>query len=840
MKHCISTALLLAASLLAGGCTDDELEYVSELNGPEQAGDSPLQFAVDPYTLGTQPDARAAEPSPVPEPESEAEKAIRDFWLFQFNTDGTQLVAPAYYFIPDPNPDNKTLTDLTKAAYGNLKKNTPMTIYIVTNTGNSAWANDAGFNTLNALKEQKLPAPFPIQAGFDGDNDGKADAIYIPMAGQLDNVTVSDNSMITVPVTRMYAKIKIQVGFKESSMNLYYADITGIPWYCKVSPLSDGTTDAAVPFPADTRMISRAFKSDEAVADENGNKWLVLYMPENIRGEVSGADKTTTGSDATTGNPIPENALKVSIRSKYMGEDYYYTVYPGENSVNNFNVRRNRVYRVSIDVRKITDQHNPSSNCYVVKPGEMLSFEPYNRAETGGGYDIRTYLDPDVTSKRIARVGIIWQTKDCIGDNTNGDLVTWEANEANPLNSKLVITKTGVEGNALVGAYNSSNQIIWSWHIWVTPNEPDNIANAIIYTTYRWDSNGIYNKEPRIPGYGIMPCNIGALDFRSSGTDMTGYSLEAGTEFPDSQIRTFGMLYQFGRKDPFPPMIYSTGTEDFNGSLEYEDKYTGDHYANDNRTIVHKTSNYNKTDKLFYSVLGGNQNDPVQYAIAHPTVYMSGNTQESTGDRYNRKNGDWCGVNLDTDGLWGGTKGSGGYAIKDGYTTKAHLYDNYGEKSIFDPCPKGWRVPPGDLWLGFTSTGLNPTVETTGSWWNPTITSNYEKEVNYCQEETGYRPGMSMYVQAWRKGPTVYFPLQGTRIYNGKVLNTGLCGNYHNATCDDDGRVNILHLHRNMDIVSKWTGGTNGNILFMIFEYEHPQYYSKSTAGPIRCVRDSK
>ncbi len=814
MKHCISTALLLAASLLAGGCTDDELEYVSELNGPEQAGDSPLQFAVDPYTLGTQPDARAAEPSPVPEPESEAEKAIRDFWLFQFNTDGTQLAAPAYYSIPDPNPDNKTLTDLTKAAYGNLTKNTPMTIYIVTNTGNATWANDAGFNTLNALKEQKLPAPFPIQAGFDGDNDGKADAIYIPMAGQLDNVTVSDNSMITVPVTRMYAKIKIQVGFKESSMNLYYADITGIPWYCKVSPLSDGTTDAAVPFPADTRMISRAFKSDEAVADEDGNKWLVLYMPENIRGEVDGADKTTTGSGATTGNPIPENALKVSIRSKYKGEDYYYTVYPGENSVNNFNVRRNRVYRVSIDVRKITDQHNPSSNCYVVKPGEMLSFEPYNRAEKGGGYDIRTYLDPNVTSKKIHHVGIIWQTKDCIGDNSKGDLVTWEANEASPLDSKLVIKKTGVEGNALVGAYNSSGKIIWSWHIWVTPNEPDNIANAIIYTTYRWDRNGIHHTDPRIPGYGIMPCNIGALAFRSDD-DMSDSSLSQGTKFPDSQIRTFGTLYQWGRKDPFPPMICSTGTEDVNGTLGYEDKYTGDHYANDNRTLVHKTSTTN-TSRLFHSTTLNSDQDYLTYGIQNPTVYISG------------LNG--------SDNLWGGTKGSGGYPIREDYYVMAHIYDNYGEKSIFDPCPKGWRVPPGDLWLGFTSTGLNP-LPPEFDWSGNVTGQKYEDQVNYCEAESGKRPGMSMYVQDWHKGPTVYFPLQGTRVGSGDCKNTGLCGNYHNATCDDNNRVNILHLHRDM---AKVSNNHRGIMLFMIFEYKTAQYYAKSTAGPIRCVRDSK
>lgn len=812
--HILSVISLLFV-FAAASCTDEKMLPGGETGDAETV--SPLRFEVNSFTVS---DTRSSEPSDTPEPESDSERKIKDFWLFQFKPDGTQLKAPAYYSMPD---NGSTLNELTKAAYNYLATGETMTLFVVTNTGSKTWASGAGFETLDKVKEQKLPTPYPIQAGMDENNDGVADDIYIPMAGQLDNVTVTDKNIIQVPVTRMYAKVKVQVGFNKPDMRFYYADITGIPWYCKVSPLTNGNDvatgePAAVPFPEGTRMISRAFNSNETIVDSDGNKWLVLYMPENIRGEIPGVDKTTKESIPD----IPENALKISIRSKYNGEDYYYNVYPGENKTNNFNIRRNRVYRISIDVRNVTDQHNPSSNCYVVKPGEMLSFEPYNRVEKGGGYNISTYLDPDVTSKRIARVGIIWQTKNCIGDNSNGDLVTWEANEANPLNSKLIIKKTGEEGNALVGAYNSSGQIIWSWHIWVTSNEPDNIANAIIYTTYRWDKYGIYYNE-RIPGYGIMPCNIGALAFRSSGTDMSEYSIVAKGRYPDSQIRTFGMLYQWGRKDPFPPMIYSTGTEDSNGTLEYEDKYTGDHYANDNRTIVHKTSNYDETSKLFYSTIGRNHSNILSYAIAHPTVYISGTNSTSQETTY--ANGDWCG-RMDSNGLWGGTKGSGGYVVYSKVSlwnrVYVHLYDNYGEKSIFDPCPKGWRVPPGDLWLGFTKDGLNPT--------------DYKEQVNYCEEETGKRPGMSMYVQAWRSGPTIYFPLQGTRIYNGRCMNVGLCGNYHNATCDDNDRVNILHLHRNMKTVSKHPD----LMLFKLFEFEKEQYYIKSTAGPIRCVRDSR
>ncbi len=810
MRHLYIYIISIAIAALTASCNDDEL--LLEQNSGAESG-SHLQFSVCSFSVNGGQESRSAEPSENPEPDNEKEKRIRDFWLFQFNPDGTQLAAPAYYSIP---ADGSTLNELTAKAYQNLTKNTPMTIYVVTNTGNPALVTGNGFDTLDKVKEQKLARPAFIQAGEDNDGDGIADDLYIPMSGMTTGtVTVTDKSLIVVPVTRMYAKIKIQANFPETDMVLYYANITGIPWYCKFSPLAN-TVDpnngerVAVQFPEGTNMTSRALSSNDAVTDRNGKKWLVIYIPENIRGEIDDADKTAAQN-------IPDNALTVKISAKYKGEDFFYTVYPGENKVNNFNIRRNCVYRVTVDVLNATDQHNPSSNCYVVKPHGELAFEPYNRAETGGGYSIRTYLDPSVPDKTINRLAIIWQTKNCIGDNTNGDLVSLGPETENPVNRKIYV-KTGEEGNALIGAYNSKNEIIWSWHIWVTPNEPDNLANAITYTTYRWDYNKIYTQEPRVPGYGIMPCNIGALDFRSG--DMTKYSVNPGEKFPDDQIRTFGMLYQWGRKDPFPPMIYSTGTEDSNGFLAYNDDYTGDHYANDNRTLVHKT-NDNSNSYLFHTQLntGISNISTVNYGVAHPTVYISGYRNLWGFGEYNN-DGDWCKEGESDDRLWGAAEKTGSSLSIDG--GKAHLYNNYGTKSIFDPCPNGWRVPPPDLWLGFSKTGVNPTDYT---------------EVNFCEAESGKRPGLSMYVRAFGYGPTVYFPLQGVRLQTGRCKNTGLCGNYHNATCDVNNRVNILHLHRDM---TKASDGYGHLLLFMIFEYQTEAYYAKSTAGPIRCVRDSK
>jgi len=820
MRNAVISIALLCTVALASGCVGEDLSIVPEQDTPDRTH---FQLAVESYD--TNAATRASEPSPNPEPESPEEKAIHDFWLFQFNPDGSQLAAPKYYELTG----TQTLNNLTSQAFNDLTKNHKMTVFIVTNTGSANWVTGTDFNTLDKVKGQKLPNPFYILAGEDSDNDGKADDIFIPMCGQIDGITVTAESFVIVPVTRMFAKVKIQVSFKEESMVLYNANITGIPWYCKVGPLSEGLDAGgepnAVPFPAGTRIISRALKSTQAIEDKDGCKWLTVYMPENIRGEIADADKLTKTN-------IPENALTVSIQAKYDGMDFYHTVYPGENSVNNFNVRRNCVYRVTLDVRSTEDQHNPSSNCYIVKPGDKLSFEPYNRVEKGGGYDISAYLDPNVTSKKIAWVGIIWQTKDCIGDNTGGKLVKLGPVTPDPRNQKIIIEKTGLEGNALIGAYNSNDEIIWSWHIWVTPNEPDNIANAITYTTYRWDSGGIYTNEPRVPGYGIMPCNLGALANTAVADPNIRFGMPYSTnhpKYPDSQTRTFGMLYQWGRKDPFPPMIYSPGNEDGNGDLPYTNNYTETHYENDNQTVVNKTSSVGdhlSRNYLFYSkdYFELFRKSAVVYSIQHPTVYIA------------HKNSDWCPDNQKDDKLWGGLEPDPNSMKKLKVTDKgkynqtvsANLYDNYGTKSIFDPCPTGWRVPPGDIWLGFTKDGLNP--QNTNGY-------NSFETVNFSETESKDKLGLSMYMRAWRNGPTSFFPLPGTRVGNGECINVGLCGNYHNATCSDKGRVNILHIHRDMSKVSE---DYQDMVLFKLFELTTEQYYCKSTAGPIRCVRDSK
>ena len=370
-----------------------------------------------------------------------------------------------------------------------------------------------------------------------------------------------------------------------------------------------------------------------------------------------------------------------------------------------------------------------------------------------------------------------------------------------------IYVRTQKEGNALIAAYNKDGQIIWSWHIWVTANEPDNLGKAVVYTTYNWDEKGIYSNH-RVSGNAVMSCNLGALADEQSGIVGDGTVLR----YSANKTKAFGMLYQWGRKDPFPPLRTISYPV-----IDYNDNNTDVHYDNSNQQIVHKTAGTDATC-LFHSVVGKDISGAVEYAIANPTVFISGTNDVKQRESYvgNRdnyfNNGDWCPPGESDNKLWGGLE-----PASDGMKTliidyrNVHLYDNYGTKSIFDPCPSGWRVAPGELWLGFSNTGLNPRTM---------------DDINY-NDAADLSFGMHMYMERWRTGKTSYFPTQGSRVADGMGIRVGDCGNYHNATTDVDNRVNILHIHDEAH-------------LFHIFEYTYYMYYVKSVAGPIRCVRESR
>ena len=122
-------------------------------------------------------------------------------------------------------------------------------------------------------------------------------------------------------------------------------------------------------------------------------------------------------------------------------------------------------------------------------------------------------------------------------------------------------------GNALVAAVSATGDVLWSWHIWILP---DGYADQ----TYAEGDPNPYS------GAVMMDRNLGAL------------SATPGA------VTTNGLLYQWGRKDPFPGTGVLSGT-------------TAAKVAGTAVSTVAQTT----------------ENGTMEYAIAHPThfIYKSSN-----------------------------------------------------------------------------------------------------------------------------------------------------------------------------------------------------------------------
>ncbi len=211
----------------------------------------------------------------------------------------------------------------------------------------------------------------------------------------------------------------------------------------------------------------------------------------------------------------------------------------------------------------------------------------------------------------IATAEVIWESYGTTEAISKGDLIS----EVSFLGQAIAFKATDKKGNALIAAKDSDGNILWSWHIWLTDTPADQVYN---------NSAGI-----------MMDRNLGA----TSASKADG-------------VRTYGLLYQWGRKDPF------LGA----GSVG-------------NTTKASSTGKWSK-----YSA--NKAVDMFAYAIENPTHYIKGSSYS---------NGNWS------------------------YESDDSRWHVSGKKSIHDPCPTGYKVPisgPSGFWAkAFNGNTTKPTFD---------------------------------------------------------------------------------------------------------------------------------
>ncbi|WP_321330997.1 DUF4906 domain-containing protein [uncultured Bacteroides sp.] len=767
--------LFLSATSFLGSCTESSFNETEAYQGKTE--EVTLQMNTDkPNLVGTttkSADTRAATQTLI-----NNEQKISNIWVFQYAynettpTGSTLVEAPHYYTLADGATSLKLLlqTSLTSKSQ----------VYIVANTNNNTWASDMLIGSTLASLNAKITTVSTESSVYGSDNNN------LMMIGNNTPSLITSQTAISVALTRLLAKITFTFTVP-ATLNLA---VTSIGIYNVPNVIRCGAPGSSDIYPASS--FSTATYSEISVGSGTKTATYSWYVPENQQGIRSNTDAKSKNDVA------PQNAMYIRLYADFKddGNSYVYSVYPGLNETNDFNIKRNYNYNVNLTINAVnlSDSRVDASpaNSYVVTQNSSIRFDPYNRTETGGGFKYSDYVSKSDISKAISYVKILWQTGNgsnfVIGNNTSGNLVYLK-------DDKIYVSTGTINGNALIAGYNSTDQIVWSWHIWVNDKKPANVANAVKYMTYKWDATGIYTSQ-LVQGHSFMSCNLGAEDDQAQS------------------YTSYGLYYQWGRKDPFlgankillDPDAYSGSLSDF----DYTSANVQAVYDN-NCNLIDMPSNAGSASSKFKAVSTSVTTGTIDYSIQNPTTFICATSEVGSSDEtYLTNHGDWYyGQN---DRLWGGVPYSEAtvkYTAPDGT-----LMANNGatRKSIFDPCPSGWMLPPADAYMIFTDTGLAANSASTDIT-NINVTGN-----------TLY--GFTYYVGGWKATPTTYFPFNGTRMFSGLIARPGICGIYRtSAATPSDYRVYTLHCHN-------WDGGALANP----WSGPDDRYSYRANGAPIRCV----
>ena len=285
-----------------------------------------------------------------------------------------------------------------------------------------------------------------------------------------------------------------------------------------------------------------------------------------------------------------------------------------------------------------------TANCYLV--------------QQAGDYKFKSVIgNTDATVGNVKTVEVFWESFGTDEMPNVGDLIASVSYKNGYI--RFSTPENFRDGNALIAAKNSKGAILWSWHIWCAEEG--------------WKEQVYYNDAGT-----MMDRNLGA------------------TSATPGEIGTIGLLYQWGRKDPF------MGASSFSSSA----------------SLALSTGTWSTAS-------GGS----IALAEANPMTFYT----------YTRlSNGSWS-----------------------------------SEKTAYDPCPEGWRVPDG---------GVN------GLWAKAMM-----KTESFSDGSLKAEKGLN-FANTMGEDETIYYPLSGYLV-DFRLELSGVGGQGYCWSCSPD---EISNMARNL------------------------------------------
>ena len=272
-------------------------------------------------------------------------------------------------------------------------------------------------------------------------------------------------------------------------------------------------------------------------------------------------------------------------------------------------------------------------------------------------------------------------------------------------------------GNAVI-AVTKGGTVVWSWHLWF---DHDDVLETIPCTNF----------QGHVYKFTKMPLGFTYYKWISPISDKPRIAfVKVEQEIPNGGMKKFAYivitqnsggvkeiastLYQWGRKDALPGI---------------DDLAPGSSYS-------------------FNSTTGGHS---LGYAIQHPENMLR--RADIPGNYY-----DWC--NAAYNNLWSADN------------TKTSYNDDPVVKTVYDPCPAGFKMPASNAFTGFTTNGQSGGPNSSGTW---DYGYNFNNKIS-------------------NPDATIYFPASGFRHdYFGSLYDVGYKGHYWSAVARGRDDANLLY-----------------------------------------------
>ena len=465
---------------------------------------------------------------------------------------------------------------------------------------------------------------------------------------------ISENTVIEARLKRNLAKVRINVQ-KGVDCDVAISSVQ----LCSVSDKSYYLTnyeELASPFPSADNHSTFDYAP---VAWPAGETSLVIdtWLPVNMRGvssqNVSQTDKNRYAPDGSTcllvSGTYTEGSQTIPVSYKF---------YLGGNMVDDYNIKPNGNYTYSFAINARGDSSSDSR----IEDMGLVDF-------TGPRYELANsyVLNPGTTVKRLFRIPVqriltFWGTDDhvyyeddsCLSLRDNDG--RWRAfvlqSDFEIANDNFVLTKSA--GTAPGDSYFEVEVAPGTEGNVIVAVGPDDGSGKVSWSWHLWITD--YDPDPALDwgegtdGKYVYPVKNGAVH-RYEGTfwskNKTHYMMDRNLGwtsdphvYPDDNK---GLLYyQFGRKDPFI----------------FADKIASVSYSK------------------------ANEENGVLFSIQNPLTFIkSSDSYWTSSNRYNP-------AEYNKHILWNDPRTVPGA-------------QNEGKKSVFDPCPPGYRVPQSAVWSDF-------------------------------------------------------------------------------------------------------------------------------------------